>query len=175
MQITVNVNGQKVRVIPVHLDPLLAKSRQAQAEQVLASLSADDMPTIILGDFNATSRGASCWSGKNASDDTLDRFTRAGFSGRFNGADTPEQFTFPSDKPYQTIDYILTSKEFDFAHYETGDLRLSDHRPVTARLEWRNKETVTASSLNTHQPRKANQPKKQWNEPSLSDIFISTR
>lgn len=51
--VTLEVNGQAVRVYNTHLDATRADVRLAQARQVAGVLAEDDLPTILGGDLNA--------------------------------------------------------------------------------------------------------------------------
>jgi endonuclease/exonuclease/phosphatase family metal-dependent hydrolase len=51
--VTLEVNGQAVRVYNTHLDATRADVRLAQARQVAGVVAEDDLPTILGGDLNA--------------------------------------------------------------------------------------------------------------------------
>lgn len=116
------VGGQLLRVIGMHLD-LSGLRRRDQIRHVLRHCSAcdDDVPTVLMGDFNQ-------W-GRNR-----------GALGEFDGGWTvlPIGASFPSRRPLAPLDRIVTSpgwrcEEADVHHSALASVA-SDHLPVRARL-----------------------------------------
>lgn len=117
----VNVNGHRVRVLTAHLDFRADPAvRQAQVAEIVRVLDAQDGPTILAGDLNATPEAA----------ELRPLFSRLKdvWSARDPG------HTYPAAAPTKRIDYILVSR-----HFTVGDARvpasaIADHRPVVASL-----------------------------------------
>jgi endonuclease/exonuclease/phosphatase family metal-dependent hydrolase len=82
-------------------------------------------PTIICTDLNNNA-----FSGvyKRLKDDRLDAFV---LSGDGLGA-TYKLAYFPF-----RIDFIFTDQKFKVIYFKTHDLKLSDHKPISALLEWK--------------------------------------
>lgn len=152
----VNINGKKINVINVHLDPWSQKSREAQIQKIKTIwLTNNKFPTIIGGDFNSISPSAlkkdglylddapwfidrKKWDIKNES--TILTLLHLGFKEasplklslkhkKFN--------SFPSNDPKEKIDYI-------FAGYKTRVIQgyiyneakmASDHLPIVADIK----------------------------------------
>jgi len=123
---------QRVLVIDAHLssgddDEL----RVRQAHHVLSILP-DSLPTVLVGDLNATPRAGSI----NALIDGgfLDAWPAAAPAGE-------PGFTYPANAPRRRIDYVMVSRGVAIAEVSVPDdlgaamSGLSDHRPLLVRLE----------------------------------------
>lgn len=98
-----------------------------QKEQVsqfnkLSSLT--DFPQVICADLN---NNAFSESYKNLSKNRLDTFKEKG-----SGFGATYDFSF---FPLR-IDYIFTSTNIKVTDYQTHDVSLSDHKPISVKLEW---------------------------------------
>ncbi len=130
----VQVGDRVVKVMNVHLEAFDPETRESQAVIVkeLFERYANDMPVILIGDFNA-----SLWF-ESHYDKTMKTITSAsGLSSATNknvgGGVDEANFTFSSGAPYQMIDYILYNPKFIQPIYskvlqEAGEI--SDHFPV---------------------------------------------
>jgi endonuclease/exonuclease/phosphatase family metal-dependent hydrolase len=125
-------DDQRVLVIDAHLssgddDEL----RVRQAHHVLSILP-DSLPTVLVGDLNATPRAGSI----NALIDggLLDAWPAGAPAGE-------PGFTYPANAPRRRIDYVMVSRGVAIAEVSVPDdlgaamSGLSDHRPLLVRLE----------------------------------------
>lgn len=136
--VQVEVNGQTVVVINLHLEAFDRATRQTQTEFVLALAEtyAEQYPVLLLGDFNsALNREA---EGEPRSIQTVvDSAVFAPVVPTAQFADS-EQFTYPSDTPEFKLDYIFYTPdriELLDAQVLTSAGQASDHLPLLMR--WR--------------------------------------
>ncbi len=113
----------EIAAVSVHLDFARRKVRRSQVEEMVAVLSKQQRPLIIMGDFNCE------WSGK---DRTL-RTLAEQLGVRPYEPTAPDMITFA--KSNKRLDWILISPELEFVSHDTLDDALSDHRVVVAKLE----------------------------------------
>lgn len=99
--------------------------RALEAEQVAAWLEAETLPVIVAGDFNAT---ADNWAFRQLARGKRDAFAT---SGRGWGG------TYHAERPLFRIDFVLHSPEFQAVEAYVPVASFSDHRPLVARLRWR--------------------------------------
>lgn len=134
----IEVNGQTVVVINLHLEAFDRPTRQTQTEFVLALAEnyAEQYPVLLLGDFNsALNRDA---EGEPRSIQTV--LDSAVFKPVVSAAQftAPEQFTYPSGTPEFKLDYIFYTPdriELLDAQVLTSAGSASDHLPLLMR--WR--------------------------------------
>ncbi len=124
--VKVNLNGQEVVLINVHLEAFDKQTRVNQFEEVLKLFNKykEEYPTILLGDFNSRARI------KDAIINKMFAIEDVG-NAAFN-IDNPAN-TFDSKKPYKRIDYIFYTK--NSIDYISGKVlaqfgEASDHLPV---------------------------------------------
>ncbi len=98
--------------------------RARQVRQLRAWIDQEQLPVIVSGDFNST---PDQWFYGH-----LARGLRA--AGRLGGVAAP---SWPSTRPLVRIDHVLVSPEWEVLEGDVPATRLSDHRPVIARLRWR--------------------------------------
>ena len=116
---------------PATLVSYLQQFRQAymdrawEAEQLHAMMREEELPMLVVGDFNSTPHS---WVYRRMSDGMQDAFLTAG---RGWGA------TYHTHLPVTRIDFILASPEWEVVSAHVPAVALSDHRPVVARLRWR--------------------------------------
>lgn len=96
--------------------------RSQQARSLRKHLEANDIPFIVMGDFNDTPLSFAFNHVQKGLKNTF-RERAVGWGATYNG-----------DFPNFQIDYILTSPEFQVAHYEIIREKLSDHYPVWSQL-----------------------------------------
>lgn len=101
------------------------EKRAVQSEKVAAQIKASPYPTIFCGDINDTpvSYSYSCFI-----NELYDSFVECG-----NGVGQ----TYIGKVPSNRIDYIFHSEEFESANFTTHDVNLSDHKPVSVKLDLR--------------------------------------
>jgi endonuclease/exonuclease/phosphatase family metal-dependent hydrolase len=112
-----------ISIISVHLDFSRKKVRDAQIEEMRAMLPDIEKPVIILGDFNTD------WTSDGSALKTIVE----------NGAlkvyqpESKDLGTYKKGK--HRLDWILISKDLEFASYEVPQVNLSDHLPVLAGIK----------------------------------------
>jgi endonuclease/exonuclease/phosphatase family metal-dependent hydrolase len=101
--------------------------RRAQVEKVRSLLDAETLPTILIGDFNST---PDSWTYRQLSVGMQDAFRVAG---------TGWGATYHANRPLVRIDFILVGPEFDVIDASVAEPfpSSSDHRPLLARVRWR--------------------------------------
>lgn len=136
--VVLDVDGQRVQVVPVHLTspcPRCGASmterldiegdrRRAELASVLRALE-PGVPAVIGGDLNSTERS-----------EPYRLLTRVGFQDPHRAAGQGPGFTWPNDRlpfPVLRIDWILT-RGLVAVDAWVGDGGASDHRPVVADL-----------------------------------------
>jgi endonuclease/exonuclease/phosphatase family metal-dependent hydrolase len=100
-------------------------ARAEEVEQIRRMIDAEDVPVIVAGDLNST---ADTWAFRHISSGLQDTFGKAG---RGWGK------TYHSRYPLVRIDHILVGPEFEVVEAYVANPELSDHRPVVARIRWR--------------------------------------
>jgi endonuclease/exonuclease/phosphatase family metal-dependent hydrolase len=119
------VTPQKNRLLVanVHFDWTDTALRKPQAEALLAYLDTQDLPAIVLGDYNAVSGS-----------DTLALFVAAGF--RFLEKPKDTRVTFIGNDRGLELDHVAIrdggKATLQGVSIEVLDEKASDHRPVTA-------------------------------------------
>lgn len=122
VQVDLAANGQRVRVVGMHLD-LSGLRRRHQLQAVLGQLAgnAEPCPTVLMGDFNE-------WSVRGGSLRAFDGHWHVLAPGR----------SFPSRQPVAQLDRIVVSRDWRCAgqgvHHSALAARGSDHLPVWAKL-----------------------------------------
>lgn len=116
----------RVRWAGVHLDASRDDTdRWEQVGALIAEFNGEEVPTLLVGDFNATpeSRVMQCfWASGSKWIDTAGRFAAP---------------TIPAEAPTSRIDYILGSPRDAWQTLDSrvvSDAIASDHRPVVATL-----------------------------------------
>lgn len=113
--------GREFVVVGVHFYRT-EDERLAQADRLLATLSAETAPVILAGDFNST-----------PDDPVIERFADD-WNVLSKGRD---RLTFPSTDPVREIDYMMVrpARRFYLLEHDVLDEPLaSDHRPLVADL-----------------------------------------
>lgn len=117
-----DAQGTHVRVFVTHLDYRRDPSvRTQQVSEMLRYIGSSSMPTLLLGDLNATPDAAELQP-------LLGRLNDSWEASRGPG------FTYPADFPRERIDYVLMSPAFRVRDVHVLDTQASDHRPVIADL-----------------------------------------
>jgi endonuclease/exonuclease/phosphatase family metal-dependent hydrolase len=101
------------------------RDRAKEVVEIRAMIDQETLPVLVAGDFNST---PNMWVYRHLSRGMQDAFRVAG---RGWGK------TYHSNRALVRIDYILASREWVVTEAYTLDPGLSDHRPVVARLRWR--------------------------------------
>ncbi len=124
--VKVDLNGQEVVLINIHLEAFDADTRAKQFEEVLEVFNKykDTYPTILLGDFNSKARDENAVVQKIFA---MNSVGNAAFDINNLGN------TFDTKDPYERIDYIFYTKKS--IEYISGSVlnkfgKASDHLPV---------------------------------------------
>lgn len=138
-----NVGGTEIDVVNLHLDFRSRRTRIRQVEQLLTRLHnrseglANDLPPIICGDFNTSSR---------ATRDALHHLIQ----GKANNEDyryyPHRERTFPAHFPSRGLDFVLLADPFENETTEVVKCFASDHLPVVVKMRYPNKFPVGENS-----------------------------
>ena len=99
--------------------------RAEEVEALALQVDAEELPVIVLGDFNDT---AYTWTFNRLRGDRADAFNVAGAG---------SGHTYRSDKPFVRIDFALVDKAWEVVDAVVPNVQFSDHRPLVVRLRWR--------------------------------------
>jgi hypothetical protein len=101
--------------------------RRKQVEKIRSMLDSEELPTILVGDFNNT---ADSWTYRQLS---------SGFTDAYRIAGSGWGATYPATRPVVRIDFVLVGPEFEAVNAFVADPypTSSDHRPLLVRLRWR--------------------------------------
>ncbi|MBT6174791.1 MAG: endonuclease/exonuclease/phosphatase family protein [Flavobacteriales bacterium] len=97
--------------------------RSAQTTVLRASIDSSPYPVILCGDFNDTPVSFALSTLRSGSPKLFDAFALAG-----SGLGS----TYVGDIPGLRIDYIMSSSSLEVVSFETHEIELSDHRPISA-------------------------------------------
>ncbi len=114
--------GLELDLVSLHLNPLSAQLRRAQALELVQSLTPRQRPLILMGDFNTD------WQRP----DSALRLIAVELGLRAYRPEAEDLDSFP--RLGRRLDWILISPELEFLDYRVLDARVSDHRPVLAEL-----------------------------------------
>lgn len=132
----IDVSGQPLIVINVHLEAFDAptRSRQTQAVRELAESYAENYPVLLMGDFNS-SLNRDEGEAPRSIGILLDSPALASAL-----PTAPASFTFPSDQPQYVLDYIFytpATLEVVATAVVAEAAQASDHLPVMAQVKLR--------------------------------------
>ena len=97
------------------------------ARGIRARIEAETLPVVISGDFNATRHN---WAYRHIARGFQDAFVEQGEGW---------SATYHSERPLVRIDHILVGPEWEVvrAYVPPSTEIVSDHRPLVARIRWR--------------------------------------
>jgi endonuclease/exonuclease/phosphatase family metal-dependent hydrolase len=122
LEATIDAHGTVVRVFNTHLDFRADPAvRAQQVGEILRYIESSALPTILLGDLNATPDAPELRPLFARLQDTWPPSPDSGFS-------------YPTEAPRKRIDYILVSRNFRVRTAAVPDAAASDHRPVMVEL-----------------------------------------
>jgi endonuclease/exonuclease/phosphatase family metal-dependent hydrolase len=127
LQLVLDVHGREVLFMNTHIDyrPDDAE-RVINVEELREIVAAGKMPTIMVGDFNATPESRTITNVKSFLTDSWEL------------VGTGDGFTIPVVKPTKRIDYIwVTKSSIEPVKIEVVQSLASDHLPVLAELQLR--------------------------------------
>ena len=133
----ISINGRAVMVFNVHLEAFDEQTREIQAGEVLRVLGQyiDEMPIILIGDFNARPPFASA---RISDEKTISMFLEhpllsPAIDRQRYLANEKEHFTFDTNNPYEKLDYIFYTHQ-RIQPVKVSTVReageISDHLPV---------------------------------------------
>lgn len=136
--VTINANGDEFRLINYHAQPpeispnLFSKYnhiRNEQAQELLGLVKEGNLPTIVLGDLNATPQNDAY---RIITTNLQDSWKEAGFG---TGHTKTNPFGSFPPKWLARIDYIFHTPDMQAIHAEIGPWDgYSDHRPVLVEI-----------------------------------------
>lgn len=101
------------------------RRRAWEVEKVVAILAAEELPTVITGDFNSTAHN---WTYHQISEGLVDAFRTAGYGWGM---------TYHQKARIARIDFVLVDPSMEVLSAYVPFAGLSDHRPVVATIRWR--------------------------------------
>ena len=121
----------EVDLVSLHLDFLSARKHRRELQELVTALSPRSRPRIVMGDFNA-GRGAEALAEVAAA---LDLHTYE-----------PDKLhvTFPALG--RRLDWVLVSRDFEFARHQVLAESLSDHQAVIAELSLRRSSSIATAA-----------------------------
>jgi endonuclease/exonuclease/phosphatase family metal-dependent hydrolase len=133
---TVDVNGDKVRILAVHLCYRSEAIRARSAGVIAGIASSGTVATIVAGDFNSTPTGFPGSESDAAWGNAMDVLDASALFQRQpeQPSGRPAESTYHSTRPRSTIDWILAPRNCRIVKYRVESSTLSDHRPVVAEL-----------------------------------------
>lgn len=105
--------------------------RNWEVEQILRKIRQEEHPVIVAGDLNSTPHN---WVYRRLSEGRQDAYAVAG---RGWG------MTYHNRLPLFRIDFVLVDEAFEIVDAYVPKAWLSDHRPVVARMRWRNEGSLS--------------------------------
>lgn len=133
---TLDLPGKKkVRVLALHLEHRSEEVRISAARIIERVRTETDIPLIAAGDFNSTPREYPRATPDKSGQTAISLLLSAkGFKAAIKKSPSQSDFTFRSDAPRNAIDWVLAPPGWTILEHTPLDSRLSDHRPVIARL-----------------------------------------
>lgn len=116
LETEISVLDRRFMFYNIHMG-LTAEQRVKQAEEALDIMKGNDLPLVLLGDFNA-----------RPGSEEIQRIQSSGLSDTFSNME--DVCTFPSIKPEARIDYIFYNDRLDLLSREVVASDASDHRPI---------------------------------------------
>ncbi len=117
--------GGEIDVVSLHLDFSRAAVRRRQLADLVRTVHDRKRPVVVMGDFNCR------WLGRER---TLHGLSEALHLNAWAPEDEGHGTFHRSDA---RLDWVLVSRELDFAHHHTLPDAVSDHRAVMADIRWR--------------------------------------
>ena len=117
--VEINLNGERIKILNVHLEDRFKSDRISQAEQISTLVS--ESFTIALGDFNALAT--------NLEDPTINIIKNSGMEQNL------QDLTFPANNPDRKLDYIFTTKDLTVINSKVIKTEASDHLPIYSEIK----------------------------------------
>ncbi|MFF2508090.1 endonuclease/exonuclease/phosphatase family protein [Streptomyces sp. NPDC058067] len=122
LEADVLVHGKKMRFLNTHLEHTSQAERLSQVEAINDIVDDSRLPTVLVGDLNATPDTEEVGVLTKQLTDTWP------LAGQGDG------FTYSAESPYERIDYVLTSPGIKARQAQVLSTNASDHRPVRVEL-----------------------------------------
>ncbi|MGW1680051.1 endonuclease/exonuclease/phosphatase family protein [Saccharopolyspora sp. NPDC002376] len=119
LEARIMVDGKTMRFLNTHLQHNSQIERSAQVEAINTIVAESDLPTVLVGDLNATPDAPEIAAATKHLDDTWP------IAGQGDG------FTHDAQTPHVRIDYVLASPGIDARSAEVITSDASDHLPVS--------------------------------------------
>jgi endonuclease/exonuclease/phosphatase family metal-dependent hydrolase len=116
--------GQRVRVVSVHLDPVSASARTRQVEQLASELERETLPLVVMGDFNCAWQEPGC---------VQSLATRL----HLDAAPSDGTPTYAMFGIRRSLDWVLVSPTLEVRSVRVLPVKLSDHRPIVVEVGMR--------------------------------------
>lgn len=132
--------NEQILILGLHLEVRSEDIRVRAAERILQFQRGHSRPTILLGDLNSTPPGMPDSINSLMGQNTIELLEGFGdFQRRpVRGQATHHSFTFPTQGPRRTIDWIMPDHNWQILDYRVvHDIRESDHLPVMSTLRRR--------------------------------------
>ena len=121
LNVTLDVDGRELCVLVCHMGLVDDEAKNA-VSAICSILDATDKPVILMGDFNLTPDSEILRPIKEKMKDTAELFCK-------------DLLSFPSDNPYEKIDYIFVTPDVEVISADIPAIVASDHRPHVAELD----------------------------------------
>ncbi|MFF3782372.1 endonuclease/exonuclease/phosphatase family protein [Streptomyces sp. NPDC001933] len=119
------VRGKKFRFLNTHLEHTSQTERHTQVAAINTIVNGSRLPTVLVGDLNATPESEEIASVTKRLTDTWP------VAGKGDG------FTYDSVNPRERIDYVFASQGVEARQARVLDMAISDHRPLRVELSIR--------------------------------------
>ncbi|WP_326741216.1 endonuclease/exonuclease/phosphatase family protein [Streptomyces sp. NBC_01768] len=116
------IRGKKMRFLNTHLEDTSQAERRTQVAAINAIVNGSRLPTVLVGDLNATPDSDEIASVTKRLTDTWPT------AGKGDG------FTYDSVNPRERIDYVFASSGVEARRARVLDVTVSDHRPLRVEL-----------------------------------------
>ncbi|MFJ8853079.1 endonuclease/exonuclease/phosphatase family protein [Streptomyces sp. NPDC102437] len=116
------VRGKKFRFLNTHLEHTSQAERHTQVAAINTIVNGSRLPTVLVGDLNATPGSGEIASVTKRLTDTWP------VAGKGDG------FTYDSVNPRERIDYVFASQGVEARRAQVLDVAISDHRPLRVEL-----------------------------------------
>lgn len=127
--------SRDIGLIAVHLEYRSEEIRVQSVKQINALAQAKPFPVFAVGDFNSTPSNFTRAQKTAANENALSYLqTQTGFVSDSKVVDNHSFYTFPSEKPNTTIDWIVGHGDIEAINTQIIQSTLSDHFMLTSSI-----------------------------------------